>query len=69
MLFDCLQNAPQPTLDGIRKITLGLISRLYNYTAVNPFGYANYSQSARRGYVQNVKRSLSSFPVPCCSLL
>ena len=38
MLFDCLQNAPQPTLDGIRKITLGLISRLYNYTAVNPFG-------------------------------
>ena len=35
-----------------------LISRLYNYMAVDRFGYANYSQSTHREYAQHIGRTL-----------
>ena len=42
-----LERAAQPQLVGrIKDITRGLISRLYNCTAIDRFGYANFLQSA-----------------------
>ena len=58
-----LEKAAQPKL--VRKIKertrgrlRGLISRLYNTTAIDKFGYANYSQSAHRDHEQHAGRSL-----------
>ena len=54
MFFDCLQRF----LEKTKEITLGFISGLNNCTAIDRFGNAYYSQSARKVYAKHIKRSL-----------